>query len=104
MENNKHDENQLSIDLHEDIAGGVYSNLAVITHSNNEFVMDFVQLMPGMPKASVRSRVIMNATNAKKLMRAMMDNIHKYEQAFGVIEEDNFNAPAMRFGTPSTEA
>lgn len=104
MENNKHNDNQISIDLHEDIANGVYSNLAVITHSNNEFVMDFVQIMPGMPKASVRSRVIMNATNAKKLMRAMIDNIQKYEQAFGVIEEENYNLPPMNFGTPSTEA
>jgi|SRR5690554_2467694 len=104
MEDNSNKENQINIELNEETATGVYSNLAVITHSKGEFVTDFVQMMPGMPKAFVRSRVIMNATNAKKLMRALIENVTKYEQAFGVIEEDGFSAPSMNFGTPSTEA
>ncbi|MBN9294957.1 MAG: DUF3467 domain-containing protein [Flavobacteriia bacterium] len=97
-------EGHLNIELNEETATGVYSNLAVITHSNGEFVTDFVQMMPGMPKALVRSRVIMNAQNAKKLMRALIENVKKYEQTFGVIEEDNYNLPPMNFGNPSTKA
>lgn len=102
MEDKK--ENHINIELSEDMAQGVYSNLAVITHSKGEFVTDFIQMSPGVPKAFVRSRVIMNAMNAKKLMLALMDNVQKYEQNFGVIEEDNMTIPPMNFGTPSTEA
>jgi len=97
-------ENQLNIELTEEIATGIYSNLAIITHSKDEFITDFVQMMPGIPKALVRSRVIMNAANAKKVMRALEENIRKYEQTFGVIEEENFTLPPMNFGTPSTKA
>lgn len=103
MENNN--ENQINIELTEETALGVYSNLAIITHSPAEIVCDFVQLMPGMPKAKVRSRVIMTPQNAKRFMRALIDNVQKYEQHFGVIEEsDNSGMPPMNFGTPSTMA
>ncbi|HRO75187.1 MAG TPA: DUF3467 domain-containing protein [Crocinitomicaceae bacterium] len=104
MEDNHQNDSQINIELNEETATGVYSNLAIITHSKEEFVTDFVQLMPGMPKAFVRSRVIMNATNAKKLMLALMENVGKYEQVFGVIEEGNHSLPPMNFGTPSTKA
>lgn len=103
MENNN--ENQINIELNEEVAGGIYSNLAVITHSNTEFVTDFIQMLPGMPKAQVRSRIIMTPQNAKRLMRALIDNIQKFEQTNGIIEEpDNGGTPSMNFGTPTTQA
>jgi Protein of unknown function (DUF3467) len=104
MENNN-DENQVNIELTEEIALGVYSNLAIITHSPSEVVSDFVQMMPGMPKGKVRSRVIMTPQNAKRFMRALIENIQKYEQSFGLIEDnDNLGMPPMNFGTPTTQA
>ena len=78
---------QLQIELKPEVAGGVYSNLALLTHSNNEFIADFVQMLPGMPKAQVASRVIMAPEHAKRLLFALQDNIQKYEQNFGSIEE-----------------
>lgn len=104
MENNKNNENKINIELPEDVADGVYSNLAVITHSNSEFVCDFVQMMPGMPKAKVRSRVVMTPENAKRLMKALMDNINKYEANKGPISDEGQNLPPMNFGNPPTEA
>lgn len=102
MENQN--ENQVSIELTEDMATGIYSNLAIITHSPSEFVTDFVQMMPGMPKAKVRSRVIMTPENAKRFMRALIDNIQKYESNFGEIQDVEPNLPPMNFGTPGTMA
>ncbi len=98
-------ENQVSIELNEEIASGIYSNLAVITHSNAEFVCDFIQMLPGMPKAQVKSRIIMIPLNAKRLVAALMDNIQKYEQNVGVITDDEMQSPpTMNFGTPTTQA
>lgn len=77
---------QLQIELRPEMAGGVYSNLALLTHSNNEFVLDFVQMLPGMPKAQVASRVIMAPEHAKRLLFALQDNVQKYEQQFGQIK------------------
>lgn len=102
MENKK--ENKINIELPEEVASGVYSNLTIITHSPTEFVCDFVQLMPGMPKAKVRSRVIMTPQNAKRLLRALQDNIQKYESQMGPIPDDGQQMPPMNFGTPTTEA
>jgi hypothetical protein len=102
MENQKK-ENQINIELSENVADGIYSNLAIITHSSTEFVCDFVQLMPGMPKAKVRSRIIMTPQNAKRLLKALSDNIQKYESAVGIIADDGSNMPPMNFGAP-TEA
>ncbi|MFM7467295.1 MAG: DUF3467 domain-containing protein [Crocinitomicaceae bacterium] len=103
MENNQ---NEMNIELSEELATGVYSNLAIITHSPAEFVCDFVQIMPGMPKGKVRSRVIMTPQNAKRFLQALADNVNKYEQNFGAIEEPNSGDgfPPMNFGTPSTMA
>ncbi len=103
MENNQ---NEMNIELTEELATGVYSNLAIITHSPAEFVCDFVQIMPGMPKGKVRSRVIMTPQNAKRFLQALADNVHKYEQNFGAIEDPNPSDgfPPMNFGTPSTMA
>lgn len=102
MDNKK--ENKINIELPEEVASGVYSNLTIITHSPTEFVCDFVQLMPGMPKAKVRSRVIMTPQNAKRLLRALQDNIQKYESQMGPISDDGQQMPPMNFGTPTTEA
>lgn len=98
-------EQQLNIELAEDMAEGVYSNLAIITHSHAEFVTDFIQMMPGIPKAKVRSRVILSPQNAKRLLRALNDNIQKYEQAHGVIvDTETAPFPPMNFGGPTTQA
>ena len=98
-------ENQVNIELNEEMAVGVYSNLTIITHSHTEFVADFIQLMPGMPKGKVRARVIMTPQNAKRLLHAIQDNIRKYEHTFGVIDDGNVPPmPPMNFGTPTTEA
>lgn len=103
MENSN--ENQINIELNEEVASGIYSNLAVITHSPTEFVTDFIQMLPGMPKAQVKSRIIMTPHNAKRLMRALIENVQKYEQTHGVIEEfEGGNGPTMNFGTPTTQA
>jgi hypothetical protein len=88
MENDK--KNQLDIELNSEVAQGVYSNLAIITHSSSEFVLDFVRIMPGVPKAEVKSRIILTPEHAKRLMLALQDNIAKYESMRGKVklEED----------------
>lgn len=79
--------NQINIELTDEMAAGIYSNLAIITHSPTEFVLDFVSLMPGAPKAKVKSRIVMTPQHAKRLFKALADNINKYETAFGNIKE-----------------
>ena len=76
---------QLQIELKEEIAQGTYANLAIITHSSSEFILDFVRVMPGIPKAGVQSRIILAPEHAKRLLRALEDNIAKYEHVFGSI-------------------
>jgi hypothetical protein len=101
----ENDENQMNIELSEEIALGTYSNLAIITHSPAEVVCDFIQVMPGMPKGKVRSRILMTPSNAKRFLQALGDNISKYEQSFGSIEDKNpdSNNP-IGYGTPNTMA
>ena len=102
---NKKKENQMNIELTDEISVGVYSNLAIITHSPSEFVCDFIQMMPGVPKGKVRSRVIMTPINAKRLMKALNENVEKFEENHGVIEDvDNPSMPPINFGTPTTQA
>jgi hypothetical protein len=79
--------NQINIELTEEVAGGVYSNLAIITHSPTEFILDFVSMMPGAPKAKVKSRIVMTPQHAKRLYKALADNLSKYESQFGTIKE-----------------
>ncbi|WP_183579150.1 DUF3467 domain-containing protein [Mucilaginibacter sp. X5P1] len=79
-------ENQLNIELSEEIAEGIYSNLAIITHSSSEFVLDFIRVMPGVPKAKVKSRIILTPEHAKRLLTALEDNIEKFETANGRIK------------------
>lgn len=104
MKNNDNKENKLNIELSEEIAVGVYSNLAMITHSSSEFVCDFIQIMPGLPKAKVRSRVVMTPENAKRLLNALKDNIEKFENNMGKINDGKNDLPPINFGTPPTEA
>ncbi|HJP64560.1 MAG TPA: DUF3467 domain-containing protein [Mucilaginibacter sp.] len=79
-------ENQLNIELSEEIAEGIYSNLAIITHSNSEFVLDFIRVMPGVPKAKVKSRIVLTPEHAKRLLTAIQDNIEKFESVNGRIK------------------
>lgn len=83
----KNNQQQLNIELNDEVAQGVYSNLAVITHSPAEFVADFIRVMPGVPKARVQSRIILTPQHAKRLMHALADNISKYETQFGPIQD-----------------
>lgn len=76
---------QIDIELNHEVAQGTYANLAIIAHSSSEFILDFVRLMPGVPKPEVKSRIIMTPENAKRLMLALQDNIRKYEQDNGPI-------------------
>jgi hypothetical protein len=84
---NKSNPNKINIELSEEIAEGVYANLAMIAHSNSEFVIDFIRLMPGVPKAKVKARIVITPEHAKRLLSALSDNITKYEETFGPIKK-----------------
>lgn len=109
MEEKKDKQQQLNIELSEEVAQGVYSNLAVITHSSSEFVVDFVRIMPGVPKANVKSRVILTPEHAKRLLKALQDNVKKFESIHGPIKNikpagSDPNLPPMNFGGPTAQA
>jgi hypothetical protein len=98
--------NQLNIELPEEVAEGTYANLAVIAHSNSEFVVDFLRLVPNVPKAKVKSRIILTPQHAKRLLRALAENIQKFETQFGPIQETEPNGggmPPIGF-TPTAQA
>jgi len=98
-------ENKLNIELPEEIAEGVYSNLAVIAHSNTEFVIDFLRLMPNVPKAKVKSRIVITPQHAKRLLSALAENIQRFEAQHGKIKEaGSSNLPPMNFNTPPAQA
>jgi len=82
-------ENQLNIELSEEVAEGIYSNLAIITHSSSEFVIDFIRVMPGVPKAKVKSRIILTPEHARRLLSALEDNMEKFETINGRIKIQN---------------
>jgi hypothetical protein len=94
---------QLDIELSEEIAEGIYSNLAIITHSQSEFVIDFIKIMPGVPKARVKSRILLTPQHAKRLVKALTDNIQKFEQLNGKIKDLDSAFP-MNFGGPTAQA
>ncbi len=96
--------NQINIELSEEIAEGIYSNLAIITHSNSEFVIDFIRIMPGVPKAKVKSRIVLSPEHAKRLVAAMNDNIVKFEAVNGKIKTDNGLGLPLSFGGPTAQA
>lgn len=87
MDNNG-DKKTVGLDLKPEVAKGIYSNLAVISHSRSEFVLDFATILPGFPKPEVGSRIIMTPEHAKRLFLALQDNIIKYENQFGPVDLD----------------
>jgi hypothetical protein len=95
---------QLNIELTEEVAEGVYSNLAIITHSHTEFVLDFIRVMPGVPKAKVKSRVIITPEHAKRLLHALKDNLSKFEALHGTIDGHDEPPFPMNFGGPTAQA
>ena len=98
MDNNEN-QNQLNIELSAEVAEGTYSNLAIISHSSSEFVIDFIRMMPGTPKANVKSRISLTPEHAKRLLFALQDNINKYEQQNGKIKvPDNNQLPPIPMG------
>lgn len=96
--------NQLNIEISEEMAEGQYANLAIITHSHAEFVLDFVNVMPGTPKSKVKSRIILTPQHAKRLMKALADNIQKFEAVNGSIKDLEEVQIPMQFGGPTAQA
>ena len=105
MDNNKNNpqEGQINIELDEQVADGTYSNLAIINHSVSEFIVDFINIMPGVPKAKVKSRIILTPQHAKRLTQALADNVRKFEQQHGEIKDYEQPPIPMNFG-PTGEA
>lgn len=98
-------QNQMNIELSEEVSEGIYSNLAIISHSHSEFVVDFIRMMPNLPKAKVKARVILTPQHAKRMLKAMAENVKKYEAQFGKIDEPNAPVyPNMNFNTPPAQA
>ena len=94
----KEQQEQINIELDEKTAEGIYSNLAIINHSSSEFVLDFVSIMPGVPKAKVKSRIVLTPQHAKRLLKAIADNIHRFEAAHGEIKETEQASIPLNFG------
>lgn len=104
MQENAPAPNQLNIEISEEVAEGQYANLAIITHSHAEFVIDFVNVMPGTPKSKVKSRIILTPQHAKRLMRALTENIQKFESTHGPIQDIEEIQLPLNFGTPTAQA
>jgi hypothetical protein len=99
------EEQGINIELSDDVAEGTYSNLAMIAHSNSEFIVDFIRMMPGVPRAKVKARIILTPEHAQRLLNALSDNIAKYEENFGAIKVGQEQVPfPMNFGGPMGEA
>lgn len=94
----------LNIELSEEVAEGIYSNLVMIAHSPEEFIFDFIRVMPGVPKARVKARVIVTPQHARRLLNALTDNIERYEAEYGPIGETNAPQPIIQFQLPGGEA
>jgi hypothetical protein len=89
---------QINIELDEKVAEGIYSNLAIINHSQSEFVIDYVTLMPGVPKAKVKSRIVLTPQHAKRFLQALAENIHKFEANHGKIQDTEQPPLPLNFG------
>ena len=96
--------NQLNIEISEEVAEGNYANLAIITHSHAEFVIDFVNVMPGTPKSKVKSRIILTPQHAKRFMKALTENIGRFEAANGTIKDLEEIQLPLNFGGPTAQA
>ena len=99
MNDNNQQQGQINIELYEKIAEGIYSNLAIINHSASEFVMDFVTIMPGVPKAKVKSRIVLTPQHAKRFLNALAENIQRFEKAHGEIKDTEQPQVPLNFGT-----
>ncbi|MDX1429203.1 MAG: DUF3467 domain-containing protein [Rhodothermales bacterium] len=97
-------QSQLNIELSEEVAEGLYSNLVMIAHSPEEFILDFIRVMPGVPKARVKSRIIVTPQHARRLLNALAENIERYERSHGEIVERTPPGQPIQFGGPSGEA
>lgn len=106
MADQKPNQNKLNIELSDEVAEGQYSNMAVITHSHAEFIVDFVKMMPGVPKGKVKSRIILTPEHAKRLYKALADNLRKFEAMHGPIKESGMKDPGTQFtmGGPTGQA
>ena len=105
MEENNNNQNQFQMGINPDVAAGTYSNLALITHSSSDFILDFACMFPGMPQPQVNSRVVMAPEHAKRLLQALQGNIYNYEQTFGKIKLPNEPERTIApFNTPQGEA
>lgn len=104
MQNEQQPPNQLNIEISEEMAEGEYANLAIITHSHAEFVIDFVSVMPGTPKSKVKSRIIFTPQHAKRFMKAMIENIQRFESTNGAIKDLEEVQLPMNFGGPAAQA
>ena len=107
MDENKPQKNHIQIELSDEVGQGVFANLAIITHSAAEFILDFIRIMPVVPKARVKSRIILTPEHAKRLMAALKDNIAKYESVHGPIKNvKGSGGPVvpMNFGGPTAQA
>jgi Protein of unknown function (DUF3467) len=98
MSDSKNQQTQINVELDEATAEGIYSNLAIINHSNTEFVLDFINIMPGIPKAKVKSRIVLTPQHAKRLVKAIAENIQRYESVNGVIKEVEQVPIPLNFG------
>lgn len=103
QKNPKQQQGQINIELEETIAEGIYSNLAIINHSQSEFVVDFVAIMPGIPKSKVKSRIILTPQHAKRFLKALHENVQRFENAHGEIKDYKQPAIPINFG-PTGEA
>ena len=104
MEKQNPQDNQINIEISEETAEGQYANLAIITHSHAEFVIDFVNVMPGTPKSKVKSRIILTPQHAKRFMKALTDNVQRFEAANGKIQDLEEVQIPFNFGGPTAQA
>lgn len=104
MSNQPEQPNQINIEISEEVSEGIYANLAIITHSHAEFVIDFVNVMPGTPKSKVKSRIILTPFHAKRFMKAMIENVKKFETANGTIQDMEQIEMPFTFGGPAAQA
>jgi hypothetical protein len=103
-QNQNQNQNQLNIEITEEIAEGQYANLAIITHSHAEFVIDFVNVMPGTPKSKVKSRIVMTPQHTKRFMKALIENLQRFEDSHGDIQDLEQVEIPMNFGGPTAQA
>ena len=104
MSNNTDLPGQINIEISEEVSEGQYANLAIITHSHAEFVIDFVNVMPGTPKSKVKSRIILTPFHAKRFMKAIIDNVKKFEAMNGTIQDMETVEIPFNFGGPTAQA